>query len=136
MKANEKEIEEMTTVSIRTPLDLHVMVMRRMLDETGKTNFTKLILDFFRHYATSDEVAIHPSTLPPQSSTFSNSTDRQQPTPYDLLLQIDQEAAGHLDVLMTCLVERARERQRLESTLSTATEDIHKVSAPGKKRRA
>lgn len=136
MKAQRKKPEDFTNLSARIPQELHVRVQQEMLARDGTINFTQLILGFFERYVAAEGDDNQTFSHTPQNSTFSTSTDGQMLTPYDVLLQIDQEAIGHLDVLMACLVERARERQRLESKLSIPKEAPHKGPVPGKKRSA
>ena len=43
-------------ISVLTPEDLHKRVERRMYEETGKINFTQLVLGFFEQYAAGESV--------------------------------------------------------------------------------
>jgi len=119
MKAQRKNPEDFTNLSVRVPQELHVRVQQEMLARDGTINFTQLVLGFFERYVAAEEAESHASSVAPQNSTFLGGAGGHKPTPYDLLLEFLPEDARNFGKSMASMVERERERLKLEPKLAT-----------------
>lgn len=59
---------EKKNISVLTPPDLHKKVEQRMYAETGKINFTQLVLAYFERYAAGEVAADFAPVEPPTAN--------------------------------------------------------------------